>query len=285
MIVILTALQREYQAVQQHLTGLRTRRHAAGTLFEEGVLAAAPDRHVALAVTGEGNTQAATIAERAITEFDPAAVLFVGIAGRLQPWLQIGDVVVATRVYAYQGGRSEDEAFRARPRAWEISHELDQVARHVDRTNKWRSGISGDPGVRFGPIAAGEVLLDSTNSVVAKQLRDHYNDAIAIEMESAGVAAASHLNLSRPAMTVRGISDHADGTKNLTDWSDAPQLAAVNAAAFAAACVAELDETWTEAGRRTEPGTVISNVTTGNSNTVLQIGVVKGSAHFGQAKP
>ena len=41
-------------------------------------------------------------------------------------------------------------------------------------------------------------------------LREHYNDAVAVEMEAAGVAQAGHLNDGLPAIMVRGISDYAD---------------------------------------------------------------------------
>lgn len=283
MIVILTALQQEYKEVRRHLTDLRTHRHGAGTLFEVGTLAGHPGRQVGLAVTGEGNAGAATIAERAITEFRPAAVLFVGIAGGLRDWLELGDVVVATRVYGYHGGSSREDGFKSRPRAWDSAHELDQVARHVDRTDTWRSAISGAPAVHFCPIAAGEVLLESGTTDVAKQLDDHYNDAVAVEMESAGVAQASHLNLSTPAITIRGISDHADRTKRFTDRQGVPRLAAEHAAAFAAALVAEIADT---GARTADDGTAdrqhhIRNEAKGNAKVIAQIGVVHGGVRFG----
>ncbi len=283
MIVILTALQREFKAVRRHLTDVRTHRHTAGTLFEVGVLAGHPDRRVGLAVIGEGNAPAATITERAINEFQPAAVMFVGIAGGLHHWLKLGDVVVATRVYGYHGGSSRDEGFNARPRAWDVSHELDQVARHVDRADTWRSTISGEPAVHFCPVAAGEILLDSTDSAVAKQLRDHYDDAVAVEMESAGVAQASHLNLSTPSITIRGISDYADGTKRFTDRQGLPQLAAANAAAFAAGVVAVIVDADTRSGQRgtNEKHHRIRNEAKGNASVIAQIGVVHGGVQFG----
>lgn len=284
MIVILTALQQEYKAVRRHLTDVRTHRHSAGTLFEVGVLAGHPDRRVGLAVTGEGNARAATITERAINEFRPAAVLFVGIAGGLHDWLRLGDVVVATRVYGYHGGSSGDEGFKSRPRAWDSAHELDQIARHVDRTDAWRSAISAEPNVYFCPIAAGEVLLESASSAVAKQLDDHYNDAVAVEMESAGVAQASHLNLSTPAITIRGISDHADRTKRFTDETGVPRLAAEHAAAFAASVVAEIVDTdgrGEDGGGKADGHLHVRNEAKGNAKVIAQIGVVHGGVRFG----
>jgi adenosylhomocysteine nucleosidase len=275
MIVILTALQLEYLAVRRHLVDIHTHEHHAGTLFEKGSIAG---RHVAIATIGEGNASAAALTERAITEFQPAAVLFVGIAGALRDWLVLGDVVVATRIYAYHGGRSTDHAFRTRPRVWDSSHRLEQLARFVARSNTWQSTIPATPAVHFNPIAAGEVLLDSKKSPLATQLRDRYEDAVAIEMESAGMAYASHLNEKTPSLTIRGISDFADGAKDRT--GDSP-LAAENAAAFAVAVIAELaDAGRPSQGHRPGTGGTISNNASGNARVVAQFGVVHGGVQF-----
>lgn len=276
MIVILTAVQLEYLALRKHLTGIQTHQHPAGTLFETGVVAG---QHVAIAVIGEGNMSAAALTERAITEFQPGAVLFVGIAGALRDWLVLGDVVVATRVYAYHGGRSTDDAFRTRPRVWDSSHRLEQVARFVARSDAWRSAIPTAPAVHFNPIAAGEVLLDSTTSTVADHLRDRYEDAIAIEMESAGMANAGHLN-NAPTLTIRGISDFADGSK---DQTGQPELAADNAAVFAVAVIAKLTEAdHPVQGPRERRGSdsVVNNAAYGNAHVVAQIGTVHGDVQF-----
>ena len=276
MIVVLTALQLEYTAIREHLVGIQVHRHPAGTRFEKGHVAG---RSVAIAVIGEGNMSAATIAERAINEFRPQAVLFVGIAGALVEWIGHGDVVVGTRIYGYHSGRSTDAAFLTRPRVWHGSHELEQVARSVDVTGTWLPGHVTTPPVHFGPIAAGEVLLDSRTSSVATYLRDRYDDAVAIEMESAGMASAGQLN-NALTLTIRGISDFADGARRRTDR---PRSAAERAAAFAAAVIAQLDETGSpHEARRREPndGIVVRNEVSG-SNDVIQIGFVGGNVEFG----
>ena len=108
LVVILTALDLEYRAVRDKLTDLRLHRHPAGTRFEVGRLAHSKCR-VALALVGKGNHPAAVLAERAIAEFAPVAVLFVGVAGALWPGVALGDVVIATHVYAYHGGTSESD--------------------------------------------------------------------------------------------------------------------------------------------------------------------------------
>ncbi|MGW6309180.1 5'-methylthioadenosine/S-adenosylhomocysteine nucleosidase family protein [Streptomyces niveus] len=241
LVVILTALNLEYQAVRKKLAGPHVHRHERGTRFEVGTVEGTSCR-VALGLTNKGNHSAAVIAERAIQEFSPAAVLFVGVAGALWDTAKLGDVVMATHVYAYHGGTSEDDGLKARPRVWEAAHGISQLGSHLARMNDWADDMPGHgraPQVRFGAIAAGEVVQNSKISAEAQWIRQHYNDALAIEMEAAGVAQAGHLN-GAPVAIVRGISDRADGTKSSVKDRNWQPRAAANAAAFAARLAVEL---------------------------------------------
>lgn len=288
LVVILTALDLEYAAVRDQLTDLHVRRHPAGTRFEVGRISQS-DCRVALGLVGKGNHPAAVLAERAMAEFSPAAVLFVGVAGGLWPNIRLGDVVVASKIYAYHGGTSEDDGLKARPKAWEIPHEADQIAHHVDRSAAWHRGIPVDaaPKVHFGPIAAGEVVQDSGISEHARWIRQHYNDAVAIEMEAAGVAQAGHLNRALPVVVVRGISDHADGSKAATDGQDWQPKAARHAAAFATALAQELiiDGPASRGGADRDGSptmpTTIHNIATGNAHVGMQAGQIYGNVTVG----
>lgn len=240
-VVILTALNLEYQSVRQRLTDLQVHRHERGTRFEVGTVRGTSCR-VALGLTNKGNHSAAVIAERAIQEFSPVAVLFVGVAGALWDATRLGDVVVASHVYAYHGGTSEDDGLKARPRAWEAPHGISQLASHLARLGDWADPAPGHedgPQVRFGAIAAGEIVQNSRISAEARWIRQHYNDALAIEMEAAGVAQAGHLS-GAPVAIVRGISDRADGTKTSSEDRNWQPRAAANAAAFAIRLAMEL---------------------------------------------
>jgi adenosylhomocysteine nucleosidase len=281
IVVILTALTLEYDAVRVRLTDLHLHRHPAGTRFEVGRPGNGPGR-AALALVGKGNQPAAVLTERAIAEFAPVAVLFVGVAGALRQSLPLGDVVVATHVYAYHGGTSEDGGLRARPRVWEAPHATDQLARHVDRAGAWRRDLppGADPGVHFGPIAAGEVVQNSTVSREARWIREHYNDALAIEMESAGVAQAGHLNQA-PVVIVRGLSDHADGTKRTTDRADWQFRAAAHAAAFATTLAGALISDAAPTGSAAAASDTTVNIATGNAQVGLQAGHIHGDVHLG----
>lgn len=280
-IVVLTALDVEYEAVRVRLEGTRLHRHPQGTRFEVGRLSGGGCR-IALGLVGKGNQAAAVLAERAINEFSPAALLFAGVAGALQSHIDLGDVVVATHIYAFHGGTSEDDGFKSRPRVWEISHRADQVARHVARDRAWTGGPGGqEPAVHFGPIAAGEVVLNSTTSGHARWIRQNYNDARAIEMEGAGVAQAAHLNSSLPVVVIRGISDRADGTKETTDRDRWQPRAVANAAAFATALAEALSAEETTHGTADTKGMpkvseTIHNVAKDNARVVVQAGHVHG---------
>ncbi len=290
-VVLLTALDLEYDAARERLTGLEVRRHPQGTRFEVGQV---PDRtcRIALGLTGKGNHAAAVLAERAINFFEPVAVLFVGVAGALWPHVALGDVVVATHVYAYHGATAEADGMKARPRLWEIPHSVDQLARHLGRTRDWNQGLRDNPNVRFGPIASGEVAQYSETSSNAEWIRTHYNDAQAIDMEGAGIALAGHLNLNLPVVVVRGISDRADGTKSTTDAAGWQPRAAANAARFAVtlatALVADHTAMASQSPAHPEGSPAVTgmfqNIATGNAHVGTQNLEVHGGIHIGDRK-
>lgn len=246
-IVILSALNHEYEAVRKRLPAVATRMHSAGTIFEIGQLS--DGCRIVLACTGVGNHAAAVTAERAAHEFSPAAIIFVGVAYALQPRLRLGDVVVATHVYAYHGATSEDSGLKARPRTRELSYRARQIADQLELSGTWRRRLPAGPGsgpdaprVIFGPIAAGEIAEYSATSDVREWLHEHYNDAVAGEMEGAGVAQAGHMNDGLPTIIVRGICDYGDADKPASDSVGWQRRAVANAAAFATALAIALAE-------------------------------------------
>ncbi|MGW5095065.1 5'-methylthioadenosine/S-adenosylhomocysteine nucleosidase family protein [Streptomyces nodosus] len=293
-VVILTALNLEYQSVRQRLADLQLHLHERGTRFEVGTVRGTSCR-VALGLTNKGNNSAAVIAERAIQEFSPVAVLFVGVAGALWDTTRLGDVVMASHVYAYHGGTSEDDGLKARPRVWEAPHGISQLASHLARLNDWADTTPGHEDglqVRFGAIAAGEIVQNSRISAEAKWIRQHYNDALAIEMEAAGVAQAGHLS-GAPVAIVRGISDRADGTKNSSEDRNWQPRAAANAAAFALRLAVELVGEQEEAAMPQDDSShsadrfdrSVSN-TVHNSTVGIMAGSVTGSVvHLNTASP
>lgn len=229
-VAILTALPLEYNAVLTHLADVERLKHPRyGTRARRGRLPGTP-WYVALVDMGEGTLTAATLTERVLSWLEPEAVLFVGVAGGLKDDIDLGDVVVATKVYAVQGGKQTPDGFMDRPEAWRASHELEQAAREALRGK-----------AHFKPIAVGDVVLADADSELAARIRTSYNDAVAIEMESSGVANAVHLAGQAGALIIRGISDKANAEKSTADAEGSQPRAAANAAAAAVAVLHELD--------------------------------------------
>ena len=184
-IVVLTALPLEAAAVRANLPQPERHDLPAGTIVEEAALPGT-GYNVCLVCTGPGNGQAAVVAERVINWAGPAAVLFVGVAGALKNDMALGLVVVAGRKRVSAG-------FEARPEAWDGAHRLLQVGQYVEANALWLEFLpDGDafpaPNVHFKPIASGNVVKDTDDSQLAALLDTTYSDAVAIEMEAAGVA-------------------------------------------------------------------------------------------------
>ena len=107
-------------------------------------------------------------------------------------------------------------------------------------------------------------------------------------MEAAGVAQAGHLNRALPVVVVRGISDHADGTKTSTDGHNWQPRAARHAAAFAAALAQELVKnpqtpttSDTDSDRSAPVRVTNRNVANGNARVGIQAGQIEGGVVIG----
>src|SRR6266481_938667 len=139
--VIITALPVEYLAVKRHLNNVSERTHRQGTVYETGEFEN-PDGsiwEVLLAEIGAGNPGAAGETERALTFFDPEVAMFVGVAGGVKE-VSLGDVVVATKVHAYESGKANEE-FHARPASNVPSYSLQQRARAEAKRDDWRNRL------------------------------------------------------------------------------------------------------------------------------------------------
>jgi len=241
--VILTALPVEHAAVAARLSALRPERHPTGTVFHRGCFRGPDDGplwDVCLAQVDEGNVSAAIHAERSMS-FSPSVMCFLGVAGGVKD-VRIGDVVTASRAYAYERGKEEDDAFRTRPVSWPVSYAHMQIAHVVARNPQWLAHLHRPkrwPDAFVGPIAAGEKVVASNRSATHSFLRNTFNDVLAVEMEGCGFLEAAYANHSMPALVIRGISDLLEG-KAESERAGSQEQAAHNAAAFTFALLAAL---------------------------------------------
>jgi nucleoside phosphorylase len=243
---IFTAIPVEYKAVSTHLSDLQEEKMMVETACERGIFVA-NNRvwDVMIVETGAGTTKTAAETVRAIERFEPMVVIFVGVAGGLKD-VRLGDVVVASKVYGYEYGKS-DPLFQTRPRVYYPTRRIARRALAASRRNEWLKRLQEDfsdpddiPRVVIAPIASGNQVIASTDASVLQLLRSHYNDVAAVEMEGYGFLESAHAYPHIEALVVRGISDLIDN-KLEADRQQFQLIAACRASAFTFEVLASLE--------------------------------------------
>lgn len=242
VVVILTPIAVELRAVARHLSNLK-QEMLEHSLYETGHFNGSHHEFtVVVHETGSKNTNVGLMTEKVIRLFKPVVVLLVGIAGGVKD-AQIGDVVVGTKAYGYESGKETDDGPVSRPDVLPYSKELIEVARMVSRKNVWRNRTldgAANAKVFFGPIASGDKVIASTAAPLYRYLKQHFNDTLALEMESIGFAQAATSHRQVYALNIRAVSDLLDH-KSVSDEVARQALAAERAAAFAFELLNQLD--------------------------------------------
>ena len=219
-----------------------------GYMFRVGTLAG---RRVVVGRSGAGKVNAAIITTLLISEFNPTAILFSGMAGAIDPALRQGDVVVGTSVAQHDAGLQAPDGLRRRGLRNPLSGALDpvmvpapesllEVARrsaHELRLQPIRTsdGDERTPQIVEGVIVTGDVFLSDPAR------RDALRDALgatAVEMEGAAVVQTCR-QFSVPCLVVRSITDRADG-KATDSYERFLATASENAATLVASIIGNL---------------------------------------------
>lgn len=178
---------------------------------------------VALVEVGMGLASSAMATLGAVGEYRPSLVLFVGIAGGIKD-VEIGDVVIADKVYPYEVGKVQDGAFQSRSDTRTVPADLDNIARKLQKSFS-PSGYR----VFVGALASGEKVVADIASEELRRIRSHARDSLAVEMEgSAVLGAIDRAPLDPDYFLVRGISDLVAG-KSETDAEGGQETAIANA--------------------------------------------------------
>lgn len=180
-----------------------------GTLGKHGVIAMQ---------CGIGKVNAALGALTLIDSFHPDYIINTGVAGGAGPTTHVLDLLVADAVAYHDvwcGPGTEYGAasgypvyFKPWERVLEIAHSLMPAS---DKT-------------KFGLICSGDKFISTAEEVA--QIRSHFPQALAVDMESASIAQVCHLR-SIPFNILRVISDTPGQSENISQyenfWTDAPR--------------------------------------------------------------
>lgn len=270
--LIVTALGVEAAAVRANLAERAREDGPHGSVYTRGRFdTPTGEWAVLVAQVGRHNEQAAVATVHAAAHWRPEVVLFVGVAGGLKD-VRTGDVVAATKVYAYSVGKQED-TFLPRPELQRGSYSLIQLANYLAQEGTWPPATDGaatasnSPRLLVEPIASGPQVLANSQAPLRAFLRQTYGDAVAIEQEGYGFHSALALQPEIGALVIRGISDTLDdkatATVNLSEderrrrqaEDDSRQArAAKHAAALAFALLASLSPGPQQSAAGNDPG-------------------------------
>ncbi|MBC2851453.1 5'-methylthioadenosine/adenosylhomocysteine nucleosidase [Cetobacterium sp. 8H] len=218
LLGIIGAMNEEVIQLKEEMI-LENTREIGGYNFFKGTLLG---KNIVLVECGIGKVNAAICSTLLIQEFNVDKVLFTGVAGALNPEINIGDIVVSTDLvehdfdataFGYDYGvipRMEVSKFQA-------DKDLVELAKNVAIEN------FGKNRVFMGTILSGDVFVASPDKI--KWLRDTFNGECT-EMEGASVAHVCHI-LNKPFVIIRSISDKANHDANM-NFDEFVKLAAQN---------------------------------------------------------
>jgi adenosylhomocysteine nucleosidase len=217
-IAIVAAMHEELAALLAQMPD-EQRVRVAGRDFWVGHLQGQP---VVAVLSRIGKVAAALTATVLLERFQAQAIVFTGVAGGLAPGVQVGDVVVATRLLQhdldaspifpkYEVPLTGHARFAADTT---ISDALAAVAAHLlaDPVALLGQQVVEDfslaaPAVHRGLLVSGDRFVST--AAESSALRRDLPDALAVEMEGAAVAQVCH-DFGVPFAAVRTISDRAD---------------------------------------------------------------------------
>ena len=219
--LILGAFSEEVKPIQAELENKREGR-IEGISFAEGKLRG---RRVAVTWTGIGKVNAAMTTSLLIEHFRPSEVIVCGIAGAINPQLNVGDVVIAEKSAQHDLGFWSDAGIESRGANNRLTGEqnpvffaadeklLDIAMRAGDQTILKSIGTDENgkqAKVKKGVVVTGDTFIMSPQKRIDLQKR---LGADAVEMEGAAIAQVCY-ERKIPHLVIRGISDTADERAN-----------------------------------------------------------------------
>ena len=198
-IALIGAMPPEISLLQENLQNLRSE-HMADFDIYCGEYAG---KNVVLALSGIGKVNAA-LSTALVLQHRPDFVINTGSAGGLGSGLKVGDVVIGTQTAHHD---VDVTAF-----GYAIGHVPRMPARFESdpalcAAAEKAAAAFEHTAVHRGLIVSGDQFVHSSESVA--EVRRHFPDAQAVEMEAAAIAQSCH-RFGVPFVVVRAISDLAD---------------------------------------------------------------------------
>lgn len=197
---IICAMAEELSALTKALDA-DNKQTRQGFVFHTGVIG----RHeVVLVESGIGKVMSALAVTLLVQVFDVDGIINTGSAGAAAESLKIGDVVAADRL-AYH-----DVDVTAFGYAY---GQMAQQPLYYEASNYFLSELTKVlPELKTGLITSADSFI--ADSARLTEIKQHFPDALAVEMEGASVAQTATV-LHKPFLVIRAISDTANHEANV----------------------------------------------------------------------
>jgi adenosylhomocysteine nucleosidase len=208
---IIGAMQEEIELLLAQLDSKQTERHA-GITYHQGLF---KGKKVVLTRSGVGKVNAAVCTQLLIDRYRADAVIFTGVAGAVDPQLNIGDIVISTSSVQHDVDVTALGFPRGTIPYQEVS-EYPSDARLIALAEE--AGRKVYPGrCLTGKVLSGDQFIADRS--VVKRLFEELGGACT-EMEGASVAQVCYMN-DVPHVIIRSMSDKADGSAhvNFTEFT------------------------------------------------------------------
>lgn len=206
-------MQSELDCVRGLLSEQREERHGTSMFITGGC----GSHRIILTQSGIGKVSSAIRAYELIDRYAPDCLLNTGVAGGIDPSMQVMDVVVGREIVyhdAWCGEGNEWGQIQGLPARFHSAPAL------VEKALK----ISSDSPLHSGLICSGDRFI--TDPAELSEIKRLFPEGMAVDMESGAIAQVCHLK-NIPFLSFRIISDtpgidgHIEQYNNF--WENAPQ--------------------------------------------------------------
>ncbi|WP_432893028.1 helix-turn-helix domain-containing protein [Kribbella sp. CA-245084] len=239
--LVVTAVELEHTEVRNRLVNAERVRTGDIWMLRGEMPGGQIDWTVYLARAGMGNATSAALVGLAARNLRANVVAFVGTAAGLKSDDQRHlDVVVASRIHNPYAGKQvptdSGSKLLGRDRTYALPAPLVSLVNTCITETAWTTSVRNQhydgnhAHAYLAPIVSVEAVQTDSNGPVLREIRERFQDAAALDMESFGLAAGSDIH-DLPVLAIRGLSDFV-GDKAKVGNDDLQPRAARNAAGF-----------------------------------------------------
>jgi MTA/SAH nucleosidase len=205
-IGIIVAMEEELESIFDIMDNIEEK-EIYGLTFKTGQI---EKNKIIVVKCGVGKVNAARVTQILIDTFNVKCVINVGAAGALNPFLNIGDIVIGEKLIQHDfdiTAFDHDKGY--------ITGVGDYIYSDIELIEKFKKAANNlkekDYKIKTGIIATGDIFctdIEMKNKIYSKF------DADCVEMEGAAIAQVCYLD-NIPFIVIRSISDSPNGNNEI----------------------------------------------------------------------